>query len=83
MALYDTPTISKTGPEPSLRLEEVHAPLKTSDLTDIWANARAVFPRLLDIHITPSDSYVMSMGFNIDLRSNQGITPNIGSLFYN
>jgi hypothetical protein len=80
MALYDVSNISKRGLEPSLRLETVQSPLTPSDLIDIQVNAQAVLTWLLSTHIKPSDSFVTSVGFSVDLASNQGNIPNIGSL---
>ncbi|CZR59515.1 uncharacterized protein PAC_09407 [Phialocephala subalpina] len=82
MALYDTSNISKRRPTRSLRNEELHTFLTPSEISDIQLNAQAVLDWLLNLHIKPENRTV-AVGFGINLSSNQGSLPNIGSLLSN
>lgn len=72
--------IGKKGFEPSLRLETAQTPLTPSDIMNIQVNAQAVLSWMLNIPIKSGDSFLVGVGFSLDLDSHQETNHTIGSL---
>lgn len=82
-SLYNISNAGKKWVDYGLRLETAQSTLTPSDMRDILVTAQSVLGWLLKVPVRPGDSFVLGVGFSVDLDSYTSKLPNIGSLLRN